>query len=290
MRGSGVLCLQRFSVVGGADRVRLAIKRCAGEKEWSRGGLFRMLRSARWTSPHADYFNIDLASFTAASALPFLCGQYGDDVTCSKPYVFANICMHGVHFMIWDKLWTVVHKAAQLACEQASLFAGYSAVGYRDEQNGLLRGFVRIFCFLHSWQRRLGWLYHGRTQGVLGVRPESFTTSACTILALQQLKTVLILCSETNCWLYVRFHLTLFGFHWEKWFPCHVTSYTSKNLWWGDWVSKLNSRLSFWGRLTALRISLKKSLAFVRWMKVIQLVEISVVINRYEVMVVLKLE
>ncbi len=43
MRGSGVLGSQRFSVVGGADRVRLAIKRCAG--------LFRMLRSARWTSP-----------------------------------------------------------------------------------------------------------------------------------------------------------------------------------------------------------------------------------------------
>ncbi len=47
-------------------------------------------------------------------------------------------------------------------------------MGYRVEQNGLLRGFVRFFCFVRSWQRRLGWLYHGRTQGVLGVRPESF--------------------------------------------------------------------------------------------------------------------
>ena len=47
-----------------------------------------MLRSARWKS--SDFFNIDLASFTTASVFPLLCGQYGDEVACSKQYVVAK--------------------------------------------------------------------------------------------------------------------------------------------------------------------------------------------------------
>jgi hypothetical protein len=33
----------------------------------------------------------------------------------------------------------------------------------------------------------------------------------------------------------------------------YCTIFTALKLWWEDWVSKLNSRLSFWGRLTALK-------------------------------------
>jgi hypothetical protein len=41
--------------------------------------------------------------------------------------------------------------------------------------------------------------------------------------------------------------------------------FTALKLWWEDWVSKLNSRLSFWGRLTALKNPWKKPLDVNKW-------------------------
>ena len=38
-----------------------------------------------------DLSRIDFASLTAASALPLLRDQYGEDVTCSKSKVWANV-------------------------------------------------------------------------------------------------------------------------------------------------------------------------------------------------------
>ncbi len=81
-------------------------------------------------------------------------------------------------------------------------------------------GFFRIFCWVHSLHRTLslqtsGGLYQGRTQG-----PEG--SNVGVYMALEQLKTTLVLCSGKNCGQYIYF-ITLLCFQWET-FPHHIAA------------------------------------------------------------------